>query len=145
VVQNLTGNDDITFDDVMAVNEISSSTGVDVETLLDSEELAALDPETLAEIQDFSSETGITVENLMAVNDVLASLPDDQIDDFISDIEDMVDEGLADEVNQLMADLKDIDGGLEAIMEYESYDDCVASGGGDVCDQTQAAIDRSGL
>ncbi len=53
--------------------------------------------------------------------------------------------GLADEVNQLMADLKDIDGGLEAIMEYESYDDCVASGGGDVCDQTQAAIDRSGL
>jgi len=145
VVQNLTGNDDITFDDVMAVNEISSSTGVDVETLLDSEELAALDPETLAEIQDFSSETGITVENLMAVNDVLASLPDDQIDDFISDIEDMVDDGLADEVNQLMADLKDIDGGLEAIMEYESYDDCVASGGGDVCDQTQAAIDRSGL
>jgi len=145
VVQNLTGNDDITFDDVMAVNEISSSTGVDVETLLDSEELAALDPETLAEIQDFSSESGITVENLMAVNDVLASLPDDQIDDFISDIEDMVDEGLADEVNQLMADLKDIDGGLEAIMEYESYDDCVASGGGDVCDQTQAAIDRSGL
>ena len=145
VVQNLTGNDDITFDDVMAVNEISSSTGVDVETLLDSEGLAALDPETLAEIQDFSSETGITVENLMAVNDVLASLPDDQIDDFISDIEDMVDDGLADEVNQLMADLKDIDGGLEAIMEYESYDDCVASGGGDVCDQTQAAIDRSGL
>ena len=145
VVQNLTGNDDITFDDVMAVNEISSSTGVDVETLLDSEGLAALDPETLAEIQDFSSETGITVENLMAVNDVLASLPDDQIEDFISDIEDMVDDGLADEVNQLMADLKDIDGGLEAIMEYESYDDCVALGGGDVCDQTQAAIDRSGL
>ena len=145
VVQNLTGNDDITFDDVMAVNEISSSTGVDVETLLNSEELAALDPETLAETQDFSSETGITVENLMAVNDVLASLPDDQIDDFISDIEDMVDDGLADEVNQLMADLKDIDAGLEAIMEYESYDDCVASGGGDVCDQTQAAIDRSGL
>ena len=145
VVQNLTGNDDITFDDVMAVNEISSSTGVDVETLLDSEELAGLDPETLAEIQDFSSETGITVENLMAVNNVLASLPDDQIDDFISDIEDMVDDGLADEVNQLMADLKDIDGGLEAIMEYESYDDCVASGGGDVCDQTQGAIDRSGL
>ncbi|MEL0077719.1 MAG: hypothetical protein VW836_06700, partial [Alphaproteobacteria bacterium] len=63
VVQNLTGNDDITFDDVMAVNEISSSSGVDVETLLDSEELAALDPETPAEIQDFASETGITVEN----------------------------------------------------------------------------------
>jgi len=145
VVQNLTGNDDITFDDVMAVNEISSSTGVDVETLLDSDELAALDPETLAEIQEFSSETGITMENLVAVNDVLESLPDDQIEDFISDIEDMVEDGLADEVNQLMADLQDIDGGLEAIMEYEDYDDCVASGGGDVCDQTQAAIDRSGL
>jgi len=81
----------------------------------------------------------------VAVNDVLESLPDDQIEDFISDIEDMVEDGLADEVNQLMADLQDIDGGLEAIMEYEDYDDCVASGGGDVCDQTQAAIDRSGL
>ncbi|MEL0077718.1 MAG: hypothetical protein VW836_06695 [Alphaproteobacteria bacterium] len=96
-------------------------------------------------VQNLTGNDDITFDDVMAVNDVLASLPDDQIDDFISDIEDMVDEGLADEVNQLMADLKDIDGGLEAIMEYESYDDCVASGGGDVCDQTQAAIDRSGL
>jgi hypothetical protein len=79
--------------------------GVEIDKLLDSEELALLDAETLQEIRDFSTETGLSVENLVAVNAVLEKLPADEVEHFIDELETMVDDGLADEVESFMSDL----------------------------------------
>ena len=145
VVQNLTGNDDIKFKDVKAVSEIAESTGVPIEDLVDSNALAALDPEVLKEIEDFSSESGITVENLMAVNQVIEKLPEDQMTEFVSELQEMVDNGFAEQVNDFMNDLREIEGGLNALAQYDSYEACVAGGGGDVCDQVDAAMDEQDI
>jgi hypothetical protein len=57
----------------------------------------------------------------------------------------MVENGLADEVEKFMSDLSEIEGGAEAFFGFDGYDECVAGGGGGVCDQIQAAHDQSGL
>ena len=44
VVQDLTGNDDITYEQVSAVNEISEETGLSVEEILNDGDIAGLDP-----------------------------------------------------------------------------------------------------
>lgn len=145
VVQEITGLAEVSFDEVMAVSQISESTGVEIDKLLDREELALLDAETLQEIRDFSTETGLSVENLVAVNAVLEKLPADEVEHFIDELETMVDDGLADEVGSFMSDLSQIEGGIETFLGFEGYDECVAGGGGSVCDQVQAAHDNSGL
>lgn len=145
VVQEITGLAEVSFDEVMAVSQISESTGVEIDKLLDREELALLDAETLQEIRDFSTETGLSVENLVAVNAVLEKLPADEVEHFIDELETMVDDGLADEVESFMSDLSQIEGGIETFLGFEGYDECVTSGGGSVCDQVQAAHDNSGL
>ena len=145
VVQEITGLTEVSFEEVMAVSKISESSGVEIDKLLDTEELASLDPETLKDIEEFSTETGLSVENLVAVNSVLEKLPADQVEHFVDELETMVENGLADEVEKFMSDLSEIEGGAEAFFGFDGYDECVAGGGGGVCDQIQAAHDQSGL
>ena len=71
VVQDLTGNENITYDQVAAVNEVADETGLSVEEILNDGDIAGLDPEIMKEIEQVASETGISVENLVAVNTVL--------------------------------------------------------------------------
>ena len=49
---------------------------------------------------------------------------------------------MADQVDVLLTDLQEIEGAMDAITQFESYYACVAGGGGDVCDQVQAAMDE---
>jgi hypothetical protein len=145
VVQEITGLAEVRFDEVMAVSQISESTGVEIDKLLDREELVLLDAETLQGIRDFSTETGLSAENLVAVNAVLVKLPADEVEHFIDELETMLDDELADEVESFMSDLSQIEGGIETFLGFEGYHECVAGGGGSVCDQVQAAHDSSGL
>ena len=71
VVQDLTGNENITYDHVAAVNEVADETGLSVEEILNDGDIAGLDPEIMKEIEQVASETDISVENLVAVNTVL--------------------------------------------------------------------------
>ena len=142
VVQDLTGNPDITNEQVSAVNEISEETGLSVEEILNEGDIAGIDPEIMKEIEAVSAETGISVENLVAVNTAIEAMPDAQAQDFMSGVEELIEEGMADQVDAFLTDLQEIEGAMDAITQFESYDACVAGGGGDVCDQVQAAMDE---
>jgi len=145
VVQDLTGSDDVTYEQVSAVTELSKETGVSVDELLNDGDLASLDPKILTQVEAISKENGISMENLMAVNSVLEAMPDDQVNQFIEDIGELVDSGMAKQVDAFLSELREIDGAMEAITALDSYDSCVEGGGGDVCDQIQAAQDRNDI
>ena len=144
VIQNVTGNDDITFADLQAAQEVAANTGVEIEALA-MDGLEGLDPELVKEIEEFSAESGIQVENLVALNSIIESLPTDEIDSFVEELGALVEEGFADEVDQFLTDLQEIEGGLDAITQFDSYEDCVAGGGGSVCDEVDALMEESDI
>ena len=123
VVQEITGLDEVSFDEVTAVSQIFENTGVEIDRLLDMEKLALLDAGTLQEIRDFSTETGLTVENLVTVNAVFEKLPADEVEHFIDEQGTMVDDGPADELSGFMSDLMQTQGGIETFLDFEGYDE----------------------
>jgi hypothetical protein len=145
VVKEITGLVEVSFDEVTAVSQIFESTAVEINQLLDREKLALPGTGTLQEIRDFSTETGFSVENLVIVNAVFEKLPADEVEHFIDELETMVNEGLADEMESFMSDLSQIEVGIENLLGFGGYDECVAGGSGSVFDQVQAAHDNSGL
>ena len=68
-------------------------------------------------------------------------MPSAQAEDFMSGLEELIEEGMADQVDAFLTDLQEIEGAMDAITQFESYDACM-SGGGDVCDQVQVAMDK---
>lgn len=145
VVQDLTGNSDIKFSQVEAVSEIAENTGLSVEEVLNNGDIAGIDPELMAEIEKVSSETGIGVDNLMAVNEVMESMPEDQMNEFMEDLGEMIEEGMAAEIDEFLTELREIEGALDAIKQFDSYESCVAGGGGSVCDDVDALMEEKGL
>lgn len=142
VVQDLTGNDDVTYEQVNAVSEMSEKTGVSVEEILNDGDLAGIDPEIMKEIEAMSAETGISMDNLVAVNSVIEAMPDGRANQFIEDIGDLVDSGMAEQVDAFLNDLREIEGAMDAITEFDSYDSCVSGGGGATCDAIEAAMEE---
>ena len=67
-----------------------------------------------------------------------------EVEHFIDELETMVDDGVADEMENFMSNLSQIEDGIETIFGFEGYDERVA-GGGSVCDLAKAAHDSSGL
>lgn len=145
VVQNVTGNADITFDQVKAVSDMSAGTDIEIGALLETGDLADIDPDVLAEIESFSDASGISMDNLLAVNDVISDLPEGEINDFIEELGDLIEEGFAEQVDSFLSELSEIEGGLNAIAQYDSYEDCVSGGGGDVCNQVDALMEASDI
>ena len=141
VIQNVTGNEDITFADLQAAQEVAENTGVELEALA-MDGLEGLDEELVKEIEAFSAESGIQVENLVALNTIIESLPTEEIDSFVEEIGALVEEGFADEVDAFLTELQEIEGGLDAITNFDSYESCVNGGGGAVCDQVDALYDK---
>ena len=74
VVQDITGNENITYEQVEALNDASAATGEDISSLLSEGGIEGLDAELVEELQQVASETGIDFENLVAVNTVLETL-----------------------------------------------------------------------
>ena len=142
VVQDLTGNDEVTYEQVATVSEMSRETGIEVKDLLNDGGLASIDPDIMKEIEAMSAETGISIDNLMAVNSVLDAMPEGQVNEFIEDLGDLVDSGMADQVDAFLNDLREIEGAMDAITEFESYESCVAGGGGATCDAVEAAMNE---
>ena len=91
-----------------------------------------------------SAKTGISVDNLMAVNQVIEAMPEGRANAFIEELGDLVDEGMAAQVDAFLTDLQEIDGAMDAITQFDSYESCVAGGGGDVCDQIQEKMNEHG-
>lgn len=142
VVQDLTGNDDITFKQVSAVSELSAETGISVEEILNDGDIEGLDPDIMKEIEAMSAETGISIDNLMAVSSVMEAMPEGEVNQFIEDLGDLVDSGMAEQVDAFLNDLREIEGAMDAITEFDSYESCVAGGGGATCDAIEDAMNE---
>ena len=140
VVRDITGNDDITYDQVQALNEASAATGQDSSELLAEGGIEGLDEELVAELQQVASETGIEFENLVAVNDVLDTLPDDKVTQLMDDLGQMIEEGFADEINETITALSEIEGGLENALNFGSLEECQAAGASN-CEATAAIME----
>jgi hypothetical protein len=57
-------------------------------------------------------------------------------------LEESLEGELLDDINAEIAAISDIEGGMEALMKFSSYEDCVNGGGGAVCDQVDARLDE---
>ena len=142
VVQDLTGNDDVTYKQVSAVSEMSEKTGISVEDILNDGDIEGIDPDIMKEIEAMSAETGISIDNLMAVSSVMEVMPEGEVNQFIEDLGDLVDSGMAEQVDAFLNDLREIEGAMDAITDFDSYDSCVAGGGGATCDAIEAAMEE---
>ena len=143
VVQDLTGSDDVTFEQVNTVNKFSAKTGISVEEILADGDIAGIDPDIMKQIEAMSAETGISIDNLVAVNSVIEAMPEGQANQFIEDLGDLVDSGMAEQVDAFLDDLRDIEGAMDAITEFDSYESCVAGGGGATCDAIEEAMNEN--
>ena len=139
VVQDITGSEDITFEQVQTLNEASAATGQDISELLADGGIEGLDEELVAELEAVAADTGIQFENLVAVNQVLETLPEDQVDQLMADIGDMIEEGFAAEIDATLTELSQIEGGIENALNFNSLIECEAAGAAN-CAETAAAI-----
>ena len=143
VVQDITGNDDITFEQVQTLNEASAATGQDISELLSEGGIEGLDEKLVAELQQVASETGIDLDNLVAVNTVLETLPENQVEQLMSDLGEMIDDGFAEEINETITALSEIEGGLENALNFGSIAECEAAGASN-CAKTVAIMEAGG-
>ena len=143
VVQDLTGSDDVTFEQVNTVNKFSAETGISVEEILADGDIAGIDPDIMKQIEAMSAETGISIDNFVTVNSVIEAMPEGQANHFIEDLGDLVDSGMAEQVDAFLDDLRDIEGAMDAITEFDSYESCVAGGGGATCDAIEDAMNEN--
>ena len=143
VIQNVTGLEDLTLADVENATMFAEEAGVPLEDLVSMDGLEGLDPEVLEQITSMSVETGIDFDNLVAVNDILSTLPEEQFAEITEELGDLIAEGFADEINQTLNDLSEIEGGLDNFFNFDSLDECLAAGASN-CEATAAAIGDEG-
>ena len=105
VVQNITGSEKNTFEQIQTLQEVSEATGDDVAQLVNEGGIEGLDEDLLAELETVAGETGIKFENLVAVNAVLETLPDNKVEELMDDIGDMIDDGFADQIDATLTEL----------------------------------------
>ena len=145
VVQDMTGNSNITYAQVETVNDLADKTGMSVEEIIGTGEIEGIDPDPMKEIEAVSAESGISVDNLLAVNDVIENLPEGDASAFMDDLGELIEEGLAEQVDEFLTELREIEGALDAITQFDSYESCVSGGGGAVCDQVNELMESSEL
>lgn len=139
VIQNVTGIDDLSLSDIENATLLAEEAGIPLEDLLNSEGLEGIDPETMAEIAAVASETGIEFDNLVAVSTVLETLPEEQFNQITEDLGNLIAEGFADEINETLNELSEIEGGLDNFLNFNSVAECEAAGAQN-CSETAAAV-----
>ncbi|MGC6535905.1 MAG: hypothetical protein ACON44_00925 [Candidatus Puniceispirillaceae bacterium] len=139
VIQNVTGVDELTLADVENATTLAEQTGVPLEELVSVDGLDGLAPEVLDEIATVAAETGIDFENLVAVNAIISELPDDEFQALTEELATLVEEGFAEEINDTLNNLSEIEGGLDNFFNFSSEAECVAAGASN-CAETAAAI-----
>ena len=140
VVENISGVEGLTMESIEAVKELGEESDVNLAEVIADGGLEALDKATLEDLQQVASETGIDLANIQAISDSLGGLDTQQLADMNAYLEESLEGELLDDINAEIAALSDVEGGLEAIMTYLDYDDCVNRGGGDVCDRTREVL-----
>ena len=83
------------------------------------------------------------MDNLVAVNTVLETLPDNQVERLMSDPGEMIDDGFAEEINETITALSEIEGGLENALNFGSIAEYEAAGASN-CAETVAIMEAGG-
>jgi hypothetical protein len=142
VVENISGIDGLTMESVEAVEEIGEEADIDLAKVISESGLEALDKATLDDLQKVANETGIDMANIQAISESLGGMDSQQLADMNAFLEESLEGELLDDINAEIAAISDIEGGMEALMKFSSYEDCVNGGGGAVCDQVDARLDE---
>ena len=140
VIQNVTGVEELTLADVENATLLAEESGVPLEDLVSMDGLEGLDPEVLEEIQTVAAESGIDFENLVAVNNIISELPQDEFEALTEELGALIEDGFAEEINETLTNLSEIEGGLDNFFNFDSLEDCLANGGSN-CEETAAAIE----
>ena len=142
VVENISGVEGLTMDSIEAVKELGEEADIDLAKVISDGGLASLDKATLDDLQQVASETGIDLANIQAISDSLGGLDSQQLADMNAYVEESLEGELLDDINAEIAAISDIEGGMEALMRFNSYEDCVNGGGGVVCDEVDARLNE---
>ena len=119
---------------------LAEESGVPLEDLVSMDGLEGLDPEVLEEIQTVAAESGIDFENSVAVNNIISELPQDEFEALTEELGALIEDGFAEEINETLTNLSEIEGGLDNFFNFDSLEDCLANGGQN-CEETAAAIE----
>ena len=133
VFRDVTGIEDITYQQFQDARQASQELGIPIAELAKSSKAASLSPEVLAQLEEVASQSGIELANLTSLYEGLSGLDEAQFDAVTESIGEMVDSGFADEVNQTLSKLEE-EGLLQDALRYDSLADCQNQGGTN-CDQ----------
>ena len=97
---------------------------------------------TLEEIQEISAETGISVENISIVEQITANFSDEMAEDMIAGIQEAVESGLADQVNEFLSSLSDDE--IDLLSRFSSFDECKAAGASG-CEEMDAKMNAADI
>ena len=67
-----------------------------------------------------ATETGIDFDNLVAVSTVLDTLPEEQFNQIIEELGTLIEEGFAEEINDTLNALSEIEGGIDNLLKFNS-------------------------
>lgn len=96
---------------------------------------------TLSEIEEISSETGISVENIQIVEQITANFSQEMAEDMIAGIQEAIDEGLAEQINDFIGSLSDAE--IDLLSRFSSLEECQAAGASG-CEEMDAKMDEAG-
>ena len=140
VIQNVTGIEGLSLTDFENATSIAEQTGIPLEDIVSGEGLEGLDAEMIANIAAAAQESGIDFENLIAVNAIISELPQDEFATLTQDLSALVEEGFAEEINNTLTELSEIEGGLDNLLKFDSLEECLAGGGAN-CEETARVIE----
>ena len=97
---------------------------------------------TLEEIENISAETGISVENIQIVEQITANFSEELAEDMIAGIQEAVESGLAEQVNEFLGSLTDDE--IDLLSRFSSLEECQAAGASG-CEEMDEKMNNANL
>ena len=106
------------------------------------ENITGVEGLTFEEIQEISAETGISVENIEIVEQITANFSPEVAEDMIAGIQEAVESGLADQVNEFLDSLTDEE--IDLLSRFSSLEECQAAGASG-CEEMDAKMNNADI
>ena len=134
--------EDVTYVSTKDLAGKSKSEMVDVVGDAVVENITGVEGLTFEEIQEISAETGISVENIEIVEQITANFSPEVAEDMIAGIQEAVESGLADQVNEFLDSLTDAE--IDLLSRFSSLEECQAAGASG-CEEMDAKMNDANI
>ena len=134
--------EDVTYVSTKDLAGKSKSEMVDVVGDAVVENITGVEGLTFEEIQEISAETGISVENIEIVEQITANFSPEVAEDMIAGIQEAVESGLADQVNEFLDSLTDAE--IDLLSRFSSLEECKAAGASG-CEEMDAKMNDADI